>query len=99
MVGQRLAMGRPFGLLVLSPRTLLFFAGEIAVEILKPERQLIGIKAFGTATELRALQLFDDRYRGRGDAEVLYLSGDCRGRAACSILLEHADSKKRLRLI
>ena len=60
MIGQRLAMGRPFSLLVLDPQTVRLFPGEIAVEILKPERQLIGIEALGTAAELRALQLLDD---------------------------------------
>jgi hypothetical protein len=61
MIGLRLAMGRPFGVLLLDPRTVLF-AREIAVEIFKPERQLVGIEALGTAAELRALQLLDDRF-------------------------------------
>jgi hypothetical protein len=63
MLRQRLAMGGSFGLLLLDPRTVLFFPGEIAIEIFKPERELIGIKALGTAAELRALQLFDDGFQ------------------------------------
>jgi hypothetical protein len=39
-----------------------FFAGELAVEIFKPERQLIGIEALRTAAELHSLELFDDRF-------------------------------------
>jgi hypothetical protein len=52
MIGQRLAMGRPFGSLLLDWRTALFFAGQIAVEIFEPERQLIRIEALGTEAEL-----------------------------------------------
>src|SRR5207248_3077600 len=62
MLGKWLAMGRPFGLLVLGPRAALFFTGEIAIEIFKPERQLIGIEALGTAAELHSLELLDDRF-------------------------------------
>src|SRR5207302_5526860 len=62
MIGQRLAMGRPFGVLLLDPRTVLF-AREIAVEIFKPERKLFGIEALGTAAELRALQFLDARFQ------------------------------------
>ena len=58
VIGKRSAMGRPFGWLVLDLRTALMGMGEIAVEILKSERQLIGVEALGT----RALQLFDDRF-------------------------------------
>jgi hypothetical protein len=70
MVGQRLAMGGSFGLLLLEPGTALVFAREIAVEILKAERQLIGIKALGTTTELRPLQLFDDGFESRSAVSV-----------------------------
>ena len=35
-------------------------AGNIAVEVFKRERQLIGIEAFGATPELRPLQLLDD---------------------------------------
>jgi hypothetical protein len=38
MIGHLLAMGRPFGLLLLDPRNAPVFAGEIAIEIFKPER-------------------------------------------------------------
>jgi hypothetical protein len=61
MVGQWLAMGTPFGLLLLDPRTVLFFAGEVTVEIFKSERQLIGIESLGATTELHSLELLDDR--------------------------------------
>ena len=99
MIGQRFAMGRSFGLLLLDPRTVLFFTGDIAVQIFKPERELIGIEALGAAAELRALQLLDDRFEALNLAvamfdsadnianqamqKVLYLSGDYRDRAAC----------------
>src|SRR6516164_5243037 len=62
MVGQRFAMGRPFSLLFLDPRTVFFFPGDIAVKIFKPERELVRIETFGTATELRTLQLLDDGF-------------------------------------
>ena len=61
MVGQWLATRGPFCLLVLDLWTALVFAGEIAVEIFKSERQLVGIDAFRTAAELHSLQPFDDR--------------------------------------
>jgi hypothetical protein len=35
-------------------------AGNVAVEVFKRERQLIGIQAFGATPELRSLQLLDD---------------------------------------
>ena len=75
MVGQRLAMGGSFGLLPLDLRTAPFFTGEIAVEILKPERQLIGIKALGTAADLRALQLLDDGFETLDLAVVMFDRG------------------------
>ena len=62
MVGQRFATGRSFGWLLLSRRTALLFAGEIAFDLFKSERKLIGIETLGTAAELRALQLLDDRF-------------------------------------
>ena len=48
-------------MLILDLWTALVFAGEIAVEIFKSERQLVGIDAFRTAAELHSLQPFDDR--------------------------------------
>ena len=54
MVGQRLAMGGPFGLLVLDPRTTLMGAGEIALEVFKSEGELVGIETLGMAAKLRA---------------------------------------------
>jgi hypothetical protein len=47
MVRQRLAMGGPFGLHVLDPRTALMGTGEIAVEVFKPEGELVGIETLG----------------------------------------------------
>jgi len=60
MIGQWLAPGWRFGCLWRDRRTALPDAGNIAVEILKCERQLIGIEAFGATPELRSLQLLDD---------------------------------------
>src|SRR4029077_16058117 len=54
------AMGRP--LFVLGPRKLLFFACEIAVQIFKPQGQLIGLERLGAAAELHSLELLDDRF-------------------------------------
>ena len=74
MVGQRLATRGPFGLLLLAMRTLLFFAGKIAVDLFERERQLVGIKALGTAAKLRPLQLLDDRLQAL-DLAVAVLDG------------------------
>ena len=74
MVGQRLATRGPFGLLLLAMRTLLFFAGKIAVDLFERERQLVGIKALGTTAKLRPLQLFDNRFKAL-DLAVAVLDG------------------------
>ncbi len=37
-----------------------FRAGDISVEVLDPEGQLIGIEALGAASELGSLKFFDD---------------------------------------
>ncbi len=37
-----------------------FRAGDISVEVLDPEGQLIGIEALGAASELGSLKLFDE---------------------------------------
>jgi hypothetical protein len=63
MIGQRLAMRAPFGWLVLDPRTALMGAGEIAVEVFKPEGELVGIEMLGTTAKLRALQLLDNGFQ------------------------------------
>jgi len=55
MIGQRPAMGRPFGWRLLSRRTAPLFAGKIAFDLFESERKLIGIEALGSAAELRAL--------------------------------------------
>ena len=59
MIGQRLAIGIGVSAAVCSrsPGGSPRHAGNIAVEIFKPERQLIGIEALGATAELRALQL------------------------------------------
>ena len=74
MIGQRLATRGPFGLLLLAMRTLLFFAGKIAVDLFERERQLVGIKALGTTAKLRPLQLFDNRLQAL-DLAVAVLDG------------------------
>ena len=84
MVGQRLAMGRPFGWLLLDSRTVLPFAGQIAFEIFKPNRKLIGIEALGTATELRALGLVDDRLEALDLAVAMHATWVWRHRVAPS---------------
>ena len=68
MIGQRLAPGWRLGCLCCDRRAVLPDAGNIAVEIFKCERQLIGIEAFGATPELRPLQLLDD------DLETLNLA-------------------------
>jgi hypothetical protein len=60
MVGQRLAMGGPFGLLVLDPGTALSGTGDIAVEVFKPEGELVGIETLGTTAKLRCNCLMMD---------------------------------------
>jgi hypothetical protein len=59
MIGQRFAF-RASVVLGDDDRTALPDAGNVAVEVFKRERQLIGIKAFGAAPELRPLELLDD---------------------------------------
>jgi len=76
MIGQWLAMGRPFGWLLLDRRTLLFFATEVGVQIFKPERELIGIEALGTTAELRALQLLDDGFEALDFGIAMFDSAD-----------------------
>ena len=75
MVGQRLAMGGPFGLLVLDPWTALLGTGDIAVEVFKPEGELVGIETLGTAAELRALQLLDDGFQAVDFAVAMFDRG------------------------
>ncbi len=59
--GQRLAPRARFERVCCDGRTALPYAGNVAVEVFKRERQLIGIKSFGAPPELRPLQLLDDR--------------------------------------
>ncbi|KJC54179.1 hypothetical protein UP10_40660 [Bradyrhizobium sp. LTSPM299] len=54
MFGQRLTVGGPFGWSVLDPRATLLGTGDIAVEVFKPEGELVGIETLGTATKLHA---------------------------------------------
>ena len=65
-----------FGLLLLDMRTALVFAGEITVEILRTERQLIGIEALGAASELHSLELFDDRLEALDLAVAMFDRAD-----------------------
>src|ERR1700737_2401141 len=60
MIGQRFAFRASVVVLGDDDRTALPDAGNVAVEVFKRERQLIGIKAFGAAPELRPLELLDD---------------------------------------
>ena len=75
MIGQRFATGRPFARLLFVTRTLLFFAGKIAVDLFKRERELVGIEALGTTAKLSPLQLFDDRLQAL-DLAVAVLDSD-----------------------
>jgi hypothetical protein len=76
IVGQRFAMGGSFGLLVLDLRTALMGTGKIAIEVFKPEGELVGIETLGTATELRALQLLDNGFQALDFAVAMF---DCGG--------------------
>jgi hypothetical protein len=60
MIGQLFAFRTSIVGLGDDDRTALPDAGNVAVEILKCERELIGIQAFGATPELRPLQLVDD---------------------------------------
>src|SRR5262249_15755653 len=72
MAGQRFVTGRPFGWLLLSRPTALLLAGEIAFDLFKPGCELIGVEALGTAAELRALQLLDDRFEALDLAVAMF---------------------------
>ena len=74
MARQRFATRGPFACLPFVTRTLLFFAGKIAVDLFERERQLVGIKALGTTAKLRPLQLLDDRLQAL-DLAVAVLDG------------------------
>ena len=60
MIGQRFALRASVVGLGDDYRAALPDAGNVAVEVFKRERQLIGIQAFGATPELRSLQLLDD---------------------------------------
>jgi len=60
MIGQRFAFRASVVGLGDGYRAAFPDAGNVAVEVFKPERQLIGIQAFGATPELRSLQLLDD---------------------------------------
>jgi hypothetical protein len=64
MVGKYRAPWRAFGIGLRIVRrrhcVIGFRAGDIAVEILEPERKLIGIEALGAATERTSLKLLDE---------------------------------------
>jgi hypothetical protein len=61
MIGQRRAPRWRLRFIPCDRRTALFDATDIAVDIFQGERQLTGINALGTTSELHALKLFDDR--------------------------------------
>jgi len=86
MIGQRPALGRPFGWLLLSRRTALLFAGKIAFNLFKSERKLIRIEALGSAAELRALQLLDDGSEALDLGVAMCKSAGDRGRDAAAVL-------------
>ena len=60
--------------------------GEIAVEVFKPECELVGIETLGTANKLRALQLLDNEFQALDFAVAMF---DC----GCDI--EHQAMQKR----
>ena len=64
MAGKRRAPGRGPGVGFRIARRRLsvtgFRAGDISVEVLDPEGQLIGIEALGAASEPGSLKFFDD---------------------------------------
>jgi hypothetical protein len=64
MIGQAGAVVRcPTGFLLFATRQwrqIGFRAGDIGVEIFKPEGKLIGIEALGPASEPGSLKLFDN---------------------------------------
>ena len=61
VIGQRLAVGRPFGGGLGDHRTAFPDMANIGVKVFERQRQLVGIEPFGTAAELRPLELPDDR--------------------------------------
>jgi hypothetical protein len=114
MIGQRFAFRTSIVGLGDDDRTALPDAGNVAVEIFKRERELIGIQAFGATPELRPLQLVEMDWRrsispsrlstttasrAPDGATALYRTADFRDRTAYLILLKPADSKKRVRYI
>jgi hypothetical protein len=111
MIGQRFVFRTSVVGLGDDYRTALPDAGNVAVEVFKRERQLIGIGAFGAPPELRPLQLLDDGLESRSGsrrqqpsrapdgATAPYRTADFQDRTACAILREYADSKKQVRYI
>ncbi len=67
MIGQRFApgprLGRRFLRACFDRRTAFANARDIAVEVLESERHLVGVEAFGAASELRPLELLDDELK------------------------------------
>jgi hypothetical protein len=76
MIRQRLAPRPRFERVCCDGRTALLDAGNVAVEIFKSERQLVGIQAFGATPELRSLQLLDDGLEAL-DLTVAAIYEDC----------------------
>lgn len=63
MFGQRLASRSRFERVCYNRRVALTDAGDVALELFQGERELINIKAFGTAAELAPLKLLDDELK------------------------------------
>ena len=64
MVGKRKAPGRGLGLgfLIVGRRHRLmsFRAGDVGIEVLESEGELVGVEALGAASKLGSLKLFDE---------------------------------------
>ena len=62
MIGQRLAVRRRI-VLPHDHRTAFLDTPDVGIDVLQTERELVGIEAFGRASELHPLELFDDRLK------------------------------------
>ncbi len=80
MVGKRKAPGRGpgvgFRIVRRRHRLMSFRAGDVGLEVLESEGQLIGIEALGAASELRSLKLFDEALK-TSDLVVAGLDDSC----------------------
>jgi hypothetical protein len=69
MIGRRLAQRPRFERVCCDGRSARPDASNVAIEVFKRERQLIGIEAFGATPEMRPLHFLDD------ELETLDLTG------------------------